>query len=60
VREHSQCHRASDRRGVHRAVRLTDALIAPTGIVHGLPVGTPDDDFDQLAHAHPACRVIKV
>ena len=50
------CRRA----GVHRTVRLTDALIAATASVHGLPVVTQDDDFDQIASAHPALRVVKV
>lgn len=50
------CRRA----GSQRAIRLTDALIAATAIAHGLPVVTQDDDFDQMAHAHTALRVIKV
>jgi predicted nucleic acid-binding protein len=33
--------------GVHRAVKLTDALIAATAIEHGLPVVTQNTDFDQ-------------
>lgn len=44
---------ACRRAGVHRTVRLTDALIAATAIVHGLPVVTRDDDFDQIADVHP-------
>lgn len=48
------------RMGVHRTVRLTDALIAATAIVHGLPVVTQDEDFDQIATAHPSLRVIRV
>lgn len=50
------CRRA----GVHRTVRLTDALIAATAVVHGLPVVTQDDDFERIAAAHPALRVLKV
>ncbi|WP_280660872.1 PIN domain-containing protein [Geodermatophilus sp. DF01_2] len=50
------CRRA----GVHRTVRLTDALIAATAVVHGLPVVTQDGDFDQIATAHSSLRVIKV
>jgi predicted nucleic acid-binding protein len=50
------CRRA----GVHRTVRLTDALIAATAVVHGLPVVTQDDDFDQIAIAHPSLRVTRV
>jgi predicted nucleic acid-binding protein len=48
------------RMGVHRTVRLTDALIAATAVVHGLPVVTQDEDFDQIAAAHPSLRVIRV
>ncbi|CAN5660786.1 hypothetical protein BH24ACT11_BH24ACT11_00230 [soil metagenome] len=43
-----------------RTVRLTDALIAATVLVHGLPVVTQDEDFDQIAVAHLPLRVIKV
>ena len=50
------CRRA----GVHRTVRLTDALIAATAVVHGLPVVTQDDDFERIAAAHPALRVHRV
>lgn len=46
--------------GIHRTVRLTDALIAATAVAHGLPVITQDTDFDQLASAHDAVQVIKV
>lgn len=46
--------------GVHRTVRLTDALIAATAVVHGLPVVTQDDDFERIAAAHPAVRVRRV
>jgi predicted nucleic acid-binding protein len=46
--------------GVHRAVKLTDALIAATAIEHGLPVITQDADFDQIARACPALSVIRV
>lgn len=46
--------------GVHRAVKLTDALIAATAIEHGLPVVTQDADFDQIACACPTLSVIKV
>lgn len=48
------------RMGVHRTVRLTDALIAATAIVYGLPVVTQGEDFDQIATAHPSLRVIRV
>lgn len=46
--------------GVHRSVRLTDALIAATAVVHGLPVVTQDEDFDRIAAAHPPLRVLRV
>lgn len=46
--------------GVHRAVKLTDALIAATAIEHGLPVVTQGADFDPIARACPALSVIKV
>jgi len=46
--------------GVHRAVKLTDALIAATAIEHGLPVVTQDEDYSQMSRAHPTLRVISV
>jgi predicted nucleic acid-binding protein len=46
--------------GIHRTVKLTDALIAATAIDIGLPVVTQDDDYDQIARAHPALHVLKV
>ncbi|MDQ6527470.1 PIN domain-containing protein [Nocardioides sp. LHD-245] len=46
--------------GVHRAVKLTDSLIAATAVEHGLPVVTQDADFDALARAHPALEVVRV
>ena len=46
--------------GIHRSVRLTDALIAATAVAHGLPVVTQDADFDRMADAHAALHVIKV
>ena len=51
---------ACRRAGIHRTVRLTDALIAATAIAHGLPVVTQDADFDQMAAASPELRVISV
>ena len=50
------CRRA----GVHRTVRLTDALIAATAVVHGLPVVTQDEDFDRIAAAHSPLRALRV
>jgi predicted nucleic acid-binding protein len=46
--------------GIHRTVKLTDALIAATAIEHGLPVVTQDDDYDQIAATHPPLRVLRV
>ena len=46
--------------GVHRMVKLTDALIAATAIEHGLAVVTRDDDYDQIAAAHPVLRVLRI
>ena len=46
--------------GVHRAVKLTDALIAATAIEHGLRVVTQDADFDRIAGACPTLSVIRV
>ena len=46
--------------GVHRTIKLTDALIAATAVEHGLPVVTHDADYDQIARAHPALRVMTV
>jgi predicted nucleic acid-binding protein len=46
--------------GIHRTVRLTDALIAATAIEHGLPVVTQDGDYAQIARAHPVLRVLAV
>lgn len=46
--------------GIHRTVKLTDALIAATAIDLGLPVVTQDGDYDQMAAAHPALAVLRV
>lgn len=46
--------------GVHRAIKLSDALIAATAVEHGLTVVTQDDDFDAMARAHPQLRVARV
>jgi predicted nucleic acid-binding protein len=52
----SDCHDA----GIHRTVKLTDALIAATAIEHGLPVVSQDDDYVQMSRAHSPLRVIAV
>ncbi len=46
--------------GIHRAIRLTDSLIAATAVEHGLPVVTQDSDYTKIAGAHPALRVVSV
>jgi predicted nucleic acid-binding protein len=46
--------------GIHRTVKLTDALIAASAIEHGLPVVTQDDDYARMARACPALRVLAV
>ena len=43
--------------GIHRTVKLTDALIAATAVEHGLPLVAQDSDFDRIAEAHPPLRV---
>jgi predicted nucleic acid-binding protein len=52
----SDCRRA----GIHRTVKLTDALIAATAIEHGLPVITQDEDYGEIAQAHPGLQVVAV
>ena len=46
--------------GIQRTVKLTDALIAATAVEHGLPVVTQDDDYERIAGAHTALRVVNV
>lgn len=45
--------------GIHRMIKLTDALIAATAVEHGLPVVTQDGDYERIATAHTPLRVIK-
>jgi predicted nucleic acid-binding protein len=52
----SDCRQA----GIHRTVKLTDALIAATAIEHGLPVVTQDDDYARMSQAHPSLRLLAV
>jgi hypothetical protein len=51
---------ASKGAGVHRTIKLTDALIAATAIEHGLPVVTQNNDYDQMARAYPDLQVLNV
>jgi predicted nucleic acid-binding protein len=46
--------------GIHRTVRLTDALIAATAVQHGLPVVSQDADYTKISSAHSALRVLTV
>lgn len=46
--------------GIHRAIKLTDSLIAATAVEHGLAVVTQDADFEKLADAHGELRVLNV
>ena len=46
--------------GIHRSVKLLDALIAATAVDLGLPVVTQDDDYDQMARAHSRLEILKV
>jgi predicted nucleic acid-binding protein len=46
--------------GIHRTVKLTDALIAATAVEHGLPVVTQDEDYSRIADAHRALQVVAV
>lgn len=58
----SWAHLVADCRaaGVHRAVKLTDGLIAATAVVHGLPVVSQDGDFDKIATAHAPLQTLSV
>jgi predicted nucleic acid-binding protein len=46
--------------GIHRTIKLTDALIAATAIESGLPIVTQDDDYTRIAEAHTALKVVTV
>jgi predicted nucleic acid-binding protein len=48
------CRRAGSR------PRVLDALIAATGIEHGLPVATQDEDFAAMAKTHATLIVVSV
>jgi len=52
----SACRRA----GIHKTVKLTDALIAATAIEHGLAVVTQDEDYGLIARACPELQVVAV
>jgi predicted nucleic acid-binding protein len=46
--------------GIHRTIKLTDALIAATAVEHGLPVVSQDGDFEKIATAHPPLQALGV
>jgi len=46
--------------GIHRTVKLTDALIAATAVEHGLPVVTQDGDFEKIATVHRPLKTLVV
>ncbi len=46
--------------GLHRTVKLTDALIAATAVDRGLPVITQDGDFDTIARVHTPLQIVSV
>jgi predicted nucleic acid-binding protein len=46
--------------GIHRTIKLTDALIAATAVEHGLPIVSQDGDFKKIASAHPPLRTLEV
>lgn len=46
--------------GIHRTIKLTDALIAATAVEHGLPVVTQNGDFEKIASAHAALQTAQV
>jgi predicted nucleic acid-binding protein len=46
--------------GIHRTVKLIDALIAATAVEHGLALITQDGDYTKIAAAHSALRVVPV
>jgi predicted nucleic acid-binding protein len=46
--------------GIHRTVKLTDALIAATAVEHGLPVVTQEGDYSKIASAHSPLQVLGV
>lgn len=46
--------------GIHRTIKIADALIAATAIERGLPVITRDGDFSRIAEAHTPLEVVRV
>lgn len=46
--------------GIHRTIKLTDALIAATAVEHGLPIVGQDGDFKKIAAAHRPLRTLSV
>lgn len=46
--------------GIHRTIKLTDALIAATAVEHGLPVVSQDGDFEKIAAVHAPLKTLGV
>lgn len=46
--------------GIHRTIKIADALIAATAVERGLPVLSRDADFERIAAAHPPLRLLPV
>jgi predicted nucleic acid-binding protein len=46
--------------GIHRTVKLTDALIAATAVEHGLPVVSQYGDFEKIAAVHRPLKTLVV
>jgi predicted nucleic acid-binding protein len=46
--------------GIHRTIKLIDALIAATAVEHGLAVVSQDGDFEKIAAAHPPLKALSV
>jgi predicted nucleic acid-binding protein len=60
MEEWARLVRACRDAGVASSVKRLDSIIAATAISLGVPVVTQDDDFDQIAIAHPALEVVRV
>jgi predicted nucleic acid-binding protein len=46
--------------GIHRTIKLIDALIAATAVEHGLPVVTQDKDYEEIARAYSPLQTLNV
>lgn len=52
----------ADKRAIEAESSCASVAASPatSAIEHGLPVVTQDEDYDQIARAHPALQVLKV